>query len=63
MSHNLLLPPITCLTQTTNFRSAEGGKRTAVNHLTTIFLDTAAIIEFISFINHKSLTFIVEVMG
>lgn len=40
-----------------------GGERTAVNHLTTIFLDTAAIIEFISFINHKSLTFIVEVMG
>lgn len=34
-----------------------------VNHAITMVWDTAAIIDFISYINHDSLTFIVEVMG
>lgn len=39
------------------------GNRTVVNHAATMFWDTAAIINFISHINHDSLTFIMEVMG
>lgn len=37
--------------------------RALLNHAITMFHDTVAIINFISHINHRSLTFIVEVMG